>query len=129
MASVTLTRTWVNLVATGEAVSAWTGRDKAREYSREGEVRRYAGGRFRSITAAGTRGQQTFRLRDVSQTDVDTLVSWIGQTVIVRDNRGRRMFGTFFSVPVTDRMDTSYYEVTLTVFEVTYDEGGVDRAA
>lgn len=123
MVAITLDRTFVNLVATGAVVSAYTGRGRSRNYKTDGAVQGFAGGRFRSIALEGVAGQQTFMLRDVSAADIETLKSWIGETILVRDNRGRRMFGTYFEVGYNDRMDASYYDVTLNVSEVTYLEG------
>jgi|SRR5882724_1076885 len=124
MVAVSLAYTWVNLVATGASVSAYTGRGRSRDYKTEGSVQGFAGGRYRSISTEGVAGQQTFVLRDVSDANIDTLKSWIGQTVLVRDNRGRRMFGTYYDIAYTDRMLANYYDVTINVVEVTYNEGG-----
>jgi hypothetical protein len=123
MVAIVLDRTFVNLVSTGDVVKAFTGRGRSRNYRTDGAVQGFAGGRFRSIALEGVAGQQTFMLRDVSLADIDTLKSWIGETVLVRDNRGRRMFGTYFEVGYNDRMDSNYYDVTLNVVEVSYQEG------
>lgn len=123
MATLSLGKTFVNLVSTGEAVIAYTGKGRTRAYSTDGDVQRFAGGRFRSISSEGVAGEQTFMLRDVSEDDLATLQSWEGQTVLVRDNRGRRMFGTFYTVGYADGPDPAYYDVTLNVKEVTYNEG------
>lgn len=123
MVAITLDRTFVNLVATGAVIQAYTGRGRSRNYRTDGAVQAFAGGRYRSIALEGVAGQQTFMLRDVSTADIDTLKSWIGETVLVRDNRGRRMFGTYYEVGYQDRMLDGYYDVTLNVVEVTYNEG------
>ncbi len=115
MVALSLDRTFVNLVSTGQAVQAYTGRGRTREYYTDGSVQAFAGGRFRSISTEGVGGKQTFMLRDVSSADIETLKSWIGETVLVRDNRGRRMFGTYYVVGYSDRMSESYYDVTLEV--------------
>lgn len=123
MVAVTLDRTFVNLVSTGETVQAYTGRGRSRQYRTDGAVQQFAGGRFRSIALEGVAGAQTFMLRDVPPDDIDTLKSWIGETVLVRDNRGRRMFGTYYEVGFNDGMDAGYYDVSLVVTEVSYEEG------
>ena len=123
MVAVTLDRTFINLVSTGALVSAYTGRGRSREYETTGSVEKFAGGRFRSISEEGLSGKQTFLLRDVSDADIETLKTWIGETVLVRDNRGRRMFGTFYKIGYPDRMEANYYDISLEVFEVTYEEG------
>lgn len=123
MVSVDLDRTFVNLVSTGELVSAYTGRGRSREFETEGSVQPFAGGRFRSIAMEGLAGRQVFMLRDVSEDDIETLKGWIGETVLVRDNRGRRMFGTYYKVGYNDRMEVDYHDVTIELYEVTYQEG------
>lgn len=123
MVAITLDRTYVSLVNTGQSIAAYTGRGRSRQYTQEGQVERFAGGRFRSIATEGVRGQQTFTLRDVTDTQLATLQAWIGLTVLVRDNRGRRMFGTYYNVGYQDRMSVGLYDVSITLNEVTYNEG------
>lgn len=123
MASVDLLYTWVNLLSTGQSVKGYTAKGRSHQRSGDGETRRMAGGRFRAIGTLGVRRTQTFAMRDLSYADVEQLEEWIGQTVLVRDNRGRRMFGVYWSVPTTDRKDPNYYDVNLDVTEVSYEEG------
>lgn len=125
MASVTLLYTWVNLLSTGESVKGYTARGRSHQRTGEGETRRMAGGRFRAVGTIGTRRTQGFAIRDLSYDDVLTLEAWIGQTVLIRDVRGRRMFGVYWSVPTTDGMNANYYDVALDVTEVTYEEGTI----
>lgn len=124
MVAIALGMTYVNLVSTGQLVKAYTGKGRSHVFGQEGAVEKFAGGRFRSITVEGLAGQQTFKLRDVTYADLETLITWIGETVLIRDNRGRRMFGTYFDVPYVDGNDANYYDVTLNVTQVTYNEGG-----
>ncbi len=123
MVAIELGKTFVNLVSTGALVAAYTGRGRTRAKSQEGSVERFAGGRFRSISTEGVAGSQTFTLRDVSPADLATLEGWIGELVLVRDNRGRRMFGTYYQVNYADRPNENYYDVELNVLEVSYNEG------
>lgn len=123
MVAIVLDRTFVNLVATGAVVQAYTGRGRSRSYKTDGAVAGFAGGRYRSIALEGTAGSQTFMLRDVSNADIETLKLWIAETVLVRDSRGRRMFGTYYAVEYNDRILDNYYDVTLNVSEVSYAEG------
>jgi len=123
MATVTLTKSWVTLVSTATSLSFYTGRGKAVDSALKGEVRQLAGGRFRSVAQLGTKRTQTFQLRDLALTDLALLETWLGQTVLVRDTRGRRIFGVFLDLPYIDRPDVStYFDVTLTVLEVSFSE-------
>lgn len=125
MASVDLLYTWVNLLSTGESVKGYTAKGRSHQRAADGETRRMAGGRFRAVGTLGVRRTQEFAIRDLSYEDVLKLEEWIGQTVLVRDNRGRRMFGVYWSVPTTDRKDPNFYDVQLSVTEVTYQEGTI----
>jgi len=123
MASITLNKTWINLLDTGVGLSFYTAHDRAQSKSVSGEVRTYAGGRQRSVTAVGTRSQVSILLRQVTQNDIDTLTSWFGKTVVVRDHRGRRWFGVFYTLDIADRRKKTLHDVTITVYSVTYVEG------
>lgn len=123
MVALALDRTYINLVSTGAYVAAYTGRGRSRSYKVDGSVQPFAGGRYRSIATEGTAGSQTFLLRDVTDAQIDTLKSWMSQLVLVRDNRGRKMYGTFYEVTYADRMMTGLYDVQLVVNETTYSEG------
>jgi hypothetical protein len=122
MAKLELRQVWINLLSTGAAVHAYSS-DRGRGTSVDGEVRKFAGGRLRGISSEGQRGQFTFKLRDVTNDDIETLKSWYGRPVIVRDHRGRRYFGLYFSVDENERKAIDLWDVTLTVQEITYVEG------
>jgi hypothetical protein len=123
MATLTLTAVWVNLVATGQAVSGVSGRGRAESYEYPGEVRTYAGGRRRSITSAGELGSYGVSLFNVPRSTVETLRTWAGQTVQVRDNTGRRFVGVFFKVDVADPPPgLSLWDCSFALNVVTYAE-------
>lgn len=123
MATLMLDRVWINLLDTGQGVSAFSGKGKTLARAMKGEVRQYAGGRQRSISSKGVKGTFPFVLIDVTQTTIDRLEGWMGQAVVVRDTRGRRFFGTIFEVSSTEKGSRNYYDVALTLNEITYVEG------
>ncbi len=123
MAMLILDKLWINLIDTGQGLAMFSTPGKQLSRSMKGEVRQYAGGRQRSIVSKGIKGSFSFNLEDVTQTQLDKLESWLGQTVVVRDTRGRRFFGVLFDYTVTDRHNPTYYSVSLTLNEVTYTEG------
>jgi hypothetical protein len=123
VATLTLTKLFMNLLATGEAVSAQSD-DRSAAYSVAGEVRTYAGGRRRSITQAGERGTFEFTMRLVPTATVTTLRLWIGREVEVRDNLGRQFFGTFFEVPTVEYKDNpGFWDVPIKLAVVSSVEG------
>ncbi len=123
MAMLTLDKLWINLLDTGSAISCYSSRSKTLTKSMSGDVRQYAGGRQRAVASKGVKGSFSFTLEDVSQAQIDTLTSWIGQTVVIRDVRGRRFFGVYFDLGISDRASREHYVVTLVLNEVTYTEG------
>lgn len=86
-----------------------------------GEVRQYASGRLRAVVRATNSATipLTFRTRDPSQ--VDTLRSWCGRTVLFRDPRGRHEWCVFFEVNETDSAP-NWTEVSLTLTRVSSTE-------
>lgn len=124
MVTLTLTKTFVTLVSTGVSISAYT-RDRSQGYTMQGDVRTMASGRQRSVTVKGERTTYTFTLIDVTEVVIVTLREWKGQTVQVRDNRGRLFYGHFFDVPVAEHgaHESTLSDVALTLRGVTYPEG------
>jgi hypothetical protein len=123
MATLTLDRVWVNRMDSGESVSAMSGVARSRQHDMAGEVRTYAGGRQRSVTTEGERGQFAFTLRLVSQDAIDTLREWKGLDVQVRDHRGQRFFGVYFAVNVIELREATLYDVAIELRTVTVVEG------
>lgn len=124
MAVLPLSKVWINRWDSGEAVSAQSIPGRGRSHTMDGGVRTYAGGRQRAYATAGERGQFDVTLVGVSQTTVDTLRTWKGQTVQVRDHRGQRFVGVFFEVSVVERRDdVAAYNVALSLRTVTVVEG------
>jgi hypothetical protein len=123
MATLTLAAIWINLYGTGVAVSGVSPRDREEVYSTVGETRTYAGGRRRSITSGGEKATFKFGLRLISRTDINTLRSWAGQLVQVRDHKGRRFFGVFYDVTVSEYVSESVFDIMTTLNVLTQDEG------
>lgn len=103
MATLVLNRLWLNLVATGAAVSGYSAPGRAPSYGMDGTIATYAGGRQRSITREGVHGSYVTTLLLMSRADITTLRGWMGQAVQVRDDRGRVFVGVFRDVPEIER--------------------------
>lgn len=92
--------------------------------SGRGQVRTYANGRVRNVVAAGISRSFAMTLQMVTTAQMFTLESWINQTVLYRDTRGRKIYGVFNGLQVYDYKGTDWHDVTLTVTEVTFSEDG-----
>ena len=121
MATLNLTRVWVNRLDTGEAVSAQSAVERSQEHAVAGDVRTYAGGRQRAVTQAGVASTFEFTLRFVTLATVTTLKAWIGVPVLVRDARGQAFTGVYFKVPPAEHRSPLDYDVTLSLRVVTTD--------
>lgn len=122
MATLPLNKVWLNLMATGEAVSA-PSNGRARAMSVEGEVRTYGGGRRRSISSVGRRNLMPFTLLRLTALQVVTLENWLGRDVMYRDYRGQRIVGCYFELGFREYKDPNRYDITITLNEVTWVEG------
>jgi len=89
-----------------------------------GEVRFYAGGRSRVITSANRSATFPLTLQLLSDDDLDLLTSWSGRVLLLRDGEGRRTFGTYLSLDVTDWWDAdgTLHDVAFTFTQLSYDE-------
>lgn len=108
MATLTLDRFWVNLMSDGTAVAGYSDPDRTGQVSVPGEVRTYAGGRRRAVSQEGEEVTYSVLLVDLTKSQVETLQSWKGRHVQMRDNRGQRLVGTYFGVTRTEQRDGNY---------------------
>jgi hypothetical protein len=122
MATLNLTKAFVTLVASGVSVSGQTARGRAEDYKTPGEVRTYAGGRRRAVTSAGELGTYSFTLLLVPRATVETLRAWAGQTVQVKDHKGRRLFGVYHALSVVEIVSRSTWHVSIDLSVVTATE-------
>lgn len=124
MATLLLTKAFVNLLATGASVAAQS-QGRSLTTGMDGEIRKYAGGRTRAVTEEGVRIAYDITLLHLNATQVATLRSWIGQEVLVRDNFGRAVKGVFWSVPEVEpgRHLNDGLHVKLSVQGVTVVDG------
>lgn len=115
----TFTRAYISLASDLSEKVAVGRRSGSTSTGVTGEVRQYAGGRLRVISRAGRPGQTALSFRAPDRTVIETLQSWVGQTVLVRDELGRGEFVVFFEVPEAD-LDMGWVDVDLTFQHVTH---------
>ena len=122
MAVVVLDRVFLSLAADLTSVVAAFSADRSEMLAAPGEVRRMANGRLRTVTRAGTARTMGLTLRNLTTSQVTLLRSWPGRTVLFRDVWGRKMYGAFFEIDVSDYADRSAQDVKLVLSELTYSE-------
>ena len=121
MATLRLTTLWINLAGTGTGFAAPS---TARAFTSgvSGDVRAYAGGRVRLFTQEAVTGALDVTLVKLTLDQVETLESWRGQTVLVRDHRGQRWWGAFTAVDRIEHKGTTWYNAGITVRLVSVTE-------
>lgn len=123
VAAVQLTGIWINVAADPSNYRSFP---YVTAYSPSTQVqaqpRILANGRERVVRRAGVSTPMSVTF-ETTQADVDWLNSVVGETVCVRDDVGRKMFGYFDSVPVTeDTVDRDRPVVTLQIRSLSYSE-------
>jgi len=119
MAVVLLETAWVNLASDlSQSLALWSA-DWSDDRSIPGGVRTCAGGRRRVVSRVGKLRNLSVTFPVLTGAQVETLVGWAGQTVLLRDKRGRLVWCVYFSASVSDRRDGTY-DVTVPVAEVTH---------
>lgn len=113
---------WINLLSTGEGISA-PSVGPAFVSGIEGGVDVFAGGRLRYRGKEGIIGQLDRTLRLLTFDEIQRLESWVGQTVLMRDFRGQHWWGVFSRVTRTAIKGTDKFDAAVTLELVTQDEG------
>ena len=124
MTSIVVDAAWFNLASdlTQSITMVLTGESDMT--SRPVEVRRYAGGRVRSVTRPGTTKLLNLSFELADRADMLQLEDWIGTTVLYRDPRGRRLWGVFGAVDEGELpgVGEDTVNVNLTFSQITFDE-------
>jgi hypothetical protein len=87
-----------------------------------GAVRRYAGGRLRSIAVAGTQRQLQVTAEAVSRSVVRQIENWQGKLLCLRDPMGRKFYGVYLAPQITEATYMDGGDVSFTFIEVSYTE-------
>lgn len=88
-----------------------------------GEVRTYANGRRRHVARAGRQRTVTVQAEVLrNRVLLHSLRSWEGQTVLLRDPRGRKVYGVFFDLEIDENITADLATVSLTLTETTFSE-------
>jgi len=116
---------WINLASNLADVQTFQNTTMLKVTTeQDGSVRRLANGRLRAVLGASQPRTWELQFELCSRTQIAWLQDRVGQLVCVRDDRGRKVYGTYFSVPVTENvMRAEYGDATITLTETTHDEG------
>lgn len=123
MASVTLRTLWLNDADDlSDSMSfPWMSKLSV-QTAKPGEVRLMSNGRLRVVTRAGQTRTFDVDLPNLTRVEVEWLEAHIGRTLLVRDDRGRKIYGAFFTLPDDAHQYDDENDVQLTLQEITRSE-------
>lgn len=90
---------------------------------KDGNVRAGANGRIRLFLSDTRRRTFNLQFELISRAQADWLEAHVGELVCVRDDRGRKVFGTYLEANVKElTLRSDYTDATIRVDEVTHPE-------
>lgn len=123
MATVTFTRFWIT--SQTDLTDGYGFRLASLESDPQptAEIRRYGGGRWRLASMPGVQNQTPVTLRCYTRDEVAWLEAHTAQVVLFRDPRGRKFYGTYLDVKISESPSPDApVMVTLTPQELTVSE-------
>jgi hypothetical protein len=90
-------------------------------YGVPGDFRRYAGGRMRLVTRVGSSTSVSVAITHADRTTREALAALAGQTILLRDGRGRAIYGSFLALDVQESQGLPYCDLAFTLNEITTD--------
>jgi hypothetical protein len=118
-----------NIVQGGTAGSIGGGGQRIDSTVQEGAFRQYANGNVRLILGTAKTRTNTFALRALTPSQVQTVLGLCGLTVCFRDTYGRKVYGSFLQTDVTDiplsgdnATNTLLTDIAIQITQVTYSE-------
>lgn len=90
--------------------------------SKRGEFRTYAGGRVRLITKAGRGRTVQVSAAHTDRPTRERLNAWAGELLLLRDGRGRKMYGSYLELAAADQPGPGLCTVTFAFVAVDLPE-------
>lgn len=126
-ASVSLVTVWLNLASEPSISQSFPSMSKLEvNTKRPGEARLNANGRTRLIRKPAKARTFALSLPICTRAQIDWLELYAGELVLVRDDRGRKVWCTYFDAPIDEAQVNDQGErlgdVTLALVEITHSE-------
>jgi hypothetical protein len=102
-------------------VALWLG-EETEQLDTGAEVRRYGGGRRRSITRPGTERTVSFEVAHLARATLRDLRDKIGRHVLVRTPRGAKVWGIIGGLSATESTNRNEVSVSFEVVQTTHQE-------
>lgn len=87
-----------------------------------GGFRRGANGRTRLIRRAGSDRQLQVSVRRADRATRERIKDWSGLLLLLRDGRGRKVYGSYLDPKFSERPGLPVTDITLTFVELSFDE-------
>lgn len=123
-AEVALTTVWLNLASDLMDYQTFPFMSRLEvNTKRPGEARLNANGRTRLIRKTSNNRTFSLDLPACTRAQIDWLELHAGQLMLVRDDRGRKVWCVYFEAPAAEMSgDTDHGDVSLSLVEITYSE-------
>ena len=124
MTSIALRTVWINLASDPSDYQSFALLSALHvTKDKPGSVNKYASGRRRLILKPGTDYSISLTLPQLTRAQIVWLDLHVGDLVLVRDDRGRKIWCTYLSLPIDeDGSDIEYGDGSLSLVEITYSE-------
>lgn len=124
MTTITLEEAWFNLASDLTQVLTVELTGEGDSTAKRASLQSYTQGRRRAVTKVGVKKTLGLEFGSCTRAQAEQLEDWIGEVLLYRDPRGRRIFCQFFDVSVEEipGADTDVVNASLTIHEITYDE-------
>jgi hypothetical protein len=122
VADVTLSRLWLHRADDLETFLTFDAFTISPVTAKIGSVRTLAGGRRRAVSRPGISTVLAVAVVATDRDSRETLESWIGTPLLLRDARGRKVWGTYFSTRAIERPPTHFVDVSFSFEELTIAE-------
>jgi hypothetical protein len=86
------------------------------------EGRRYSAGRVRMVKRVGKDRQVPLSFRRIDRATREQLDEWSGTLLLLRDGRGRKLYGFYSTVSFQEQPGLAFCDASLTFTRVTHDE-------
>jgi hypothetical protein len=124
MAVITLKTVWLNLASEMTNYQSFPYMSKlAPSTERAGEDRDYANGRIRLVLKGARKQSFQLTLPNCTRAQINWLEQHTGELMLVRDDRGRKVWGTYFKIMLDENStDIDLGDVDITFKQITHSE-------
>jgi hypothetical protein len=120
MTSISLTGVWLSPVSDPtDVLTLNRGVSVSDSAGVRGDFRPYAGGRVRLISRAGSVKSVQVSVMHADRTTREALDALTGVPLMLRDGRGRLVFGSYLSLEVEEQQGLPYCDLSFTLTEIT----------